>query len=177
MICAPVLGLSAYSNADDLKLYAAIESAEDAAVLQSDIDLLERWCAENSLRLNSRKCFVVSYSIKKCIARYDYQLYGASLIRFRNVVGLGVSFDDKLSFSSHICTVVGRANRTLGFIIRNCSDFRCVSTIVRLYYALVRPLLEYCSVVWNPCYNVYVDMLERVQKFFLRFLFLKRYGV
>ena len=90
---------------------------------------------------------------------------------------MGVSFDERFTFSEHIINIVGRANRSFGYVVRNCSDFRSLTTVIKLYCALVRPILKYCSVVWNPSHSMYVDMIERVQKRFLRFLFFRKYGV
>ena len=43
-------------------------------------------------------------------------------------------------------------------------------SIKLLYISFVRSHLEYCSPVWNPYYRVDCDLLERVQKKFLRLI-------
>lgn len=47
------------------------------------------------------------------------------------------------------------------------------TTKIKLFNTLVRPLLEYSSVVWNPHYEVYTKRLESVQR---RFLYHLCYG-
>ena len=44
-----------------------------------------------------------------------------------------------------------------------------------LFTSLVRPILEYGSVIWNPQYELYINMLESVQKQFLLFC-LRNFG-
>ena len=39
----------------------------------------------------------------------------------------------------------------------------------QLFTSLVRPILEYSSVVWDPQYVTYIDKIESVQKQFLLF--------
>jgi hypothetical protein len=41
-------------------------------------------------------------------------------------------------------------------------------TVKRLYVALVRPILEYASQLWNPQFSTKVDRVERIQRVFLR---------
>ena len=43
------------------------------------------------------------------------------------------------------------------------------TTLLKLYVAYVRPILEYVSYVWSPLHAVkHIDMLERVQHFALK---------
>ena len=53
-------------------------------------------------------------------------------------------------------------NIRLGLIFNDTNALRL------LYCTLVRPMLEYGSLIWSPCYNTYIDGLERPQHKFLR---------
>lgn len=64
----------------------------------------------------------------------------------------------------------------MGFVTRNCKDFKHVGVFKVLYSALVRSKLEASSCVWSPYETTYMLMLEKVQKCFLRTLFKKMYG-
>jgi hypothetical protein len=88
---------------------------------------------------------------------------------------LGVIFDEKLNFVEHVDTVVARARKMLGFIMRVAREFTDPYTLKSLYVAYVRPILECACCVWNPFYDVHVAKIERVQKKFIRFS-LRRLG-
>ncbi|XP_072392081.1 uncharacterized protein [Diabrotica undecimpunctata] len=57
--------------------------------------------------------------------------------------------------------------KVLGFIQRTSVDLS-LFTFRKLYYGLVRPILEFGSVVWSPSYHCYIQQIERVQNKFLR---------
>lgn len=42
-----------------------------------------------------------------------------------------------------------------------------------LYCSLVRPILEYSSIVWSPHYTTYIHQIETVQHIFLRYIAFK----
>jgi len=69
--------------------------------------------------------------------------------------------------------MVNRALKVLGFIIRNTKLFKSVGCLCTLYYALVRSLLEFGSVVCQPYLVKDQLLLERVQNKFLNFIALK----
>lgn len=55
---------------------------------------------------------------------------------------LGITVDKDLIFRKHVSLIVSKANSTLG-ITRNSFRYLDRSTIMLLYKALVRPILEY----------------------------------
>lgn len=59
--------------------------------------------------------------------------------------------------------------RTLGFISRFARDFRNRDALKLLYVALVKPHVEYASIIWSPRHTKYIKPIERVQDKFLRF--------
>lgn len=64
-------------------------------------------------------------------------------------------------------SIIKKASKALGFVIRNAKEFRNVKTKIILYNTFVRSILEYCSVVWRPHYAVHTLRIERIQKRFL----------
>lgn len=59
-----------------------------------------------------------------------------------------------------------------GFLKRQCRDLN-VFAVVQLYNALVRPILEYCCVIWCPVYSTHIYRLESVQRRIVNFILFK----
>ena len=76
---------------------------------------------------------------------------------------LGVIFDTKLNFSKHISTKVKLANRNLG-IISKTFTFMAPEMFLTLYKSLVRPHLEYASVIWSPKFKKDKIVIGNVQR-------------
>ena len=77
---------------------------------------------------------------------------------------LGVLISSDLSWSAHIETVVSKARKALGCIYRRFYRNAHTSVLTKLYTTLVRPLLEYCCVLWDPHLEKDIEKLESVQK-------------
>ena len=161
--------------ADDIKMFKIIKSYNDCVAFQQDIINFEVWCKQNDLDLNLSKCSVISYNHLLNPIIFDYFLKGFKLLRVHQVKDLGVVFDDKLNFSSHVSYIVSKANSMLGFLKRNSTDFKDPYTLKAIYCSLVRPLLEYCSVIWCPGTKKLIIRIENIQKNFLRFA-LRNFG-
>ena len=76
---------------------------------------------------------------------------------------LGVHFDPSLKFSSHIGKITAKANQRLAIIKRTFSKMT-PAMFLPLYKTLVRPILEYCSSVWNPLLKKDRVEIEKVQR-------------
>ena len=57
----------------------------------------------------------------------------------------------------------------LGFVKHQAKEYECPCVTKSLYCALVRPLLEYNSVVWDPIFNGDRNRIEVIQRQFLLF--------
>ena len=76
---------------------------------------------------------------------------------------MGVIIDDKLTFDKHICSKVNIANRNLGLIFKTF-NYLNKDMFLTLYKSLIRPHLEYASVIWTPRFKKHTIQIENVQR-------------
>lgn len=150
--------------ADDLKLFRIVDTGLDTSGLQNDIDALLAWCSANRMTLNINKCKTISFHRRTSPVLFSYNIRGLPLERVTSIRDLGIIFHSQVKFDAHIDEIVRRAMKMCGFIKRQTCDFSDILSIVTLYQALVRPILEFGSLIWNPYYNIYIDRIERVQR-------------
>lgn len=163
--------------ADDLKLVHKIKQESDHNILQQDIDRVVEWSRSNKMYFNVAKCSVLSFTRARDPSHYQYCMDGIQLQRVSEVKDLGVSFTADLNFRKHTTDVCKKAYRNLGLVLRLGNQFSNIRALRALYEALVRSHMEGNAVVWSPHETKYKLMLERIQNKFLRFLYLKQYGV
>ena len=98
-----------------------------------------------------------------------YQLQDLPLESVDEIRYLGVTISSDLRWNSHVANVVNRANRILGLLRRNLT-FCNPKVKETAYIGLVRPLLEYASVIWDPHTRNLQCELEKVQRRAVRFV-------
>lgn len=162
--------------ADDFKCFLQVNSVEDCELLQNDFCNVTNWCDNNGFNMNVAKCACMSFTLNHNVINYDYKLNGAGLERVSQQRDLGVVFDPNLSFSSHIASKIEGAQRVAGFISRNTKKFK-IEVSLHLFDSLVVPILEYASIIWSPQYNVWVTLIERVQRKFLKCMYFRKFGI
>jgi ribonuclease P/MRP protein subunit RPP40 len=84
-----------------------------------------------------------------------------------SVRDLGVTVDDKLSFAKHIASSIQKANGISAMISRTISS-RSQEVYLKLFLALVRPILEYAIDLWRPFHKKDLKALEQVQRRFTK---------
>ena len=136
--------------------------------LQKDLDSFYEWCNLNLMELNLKKCKVLRFVRNKPIAA-NYFLGDYQVDMVDTFLDLGILFDSKLNFNSHITSIINKARGTLGYIKRWSKEFNDPYIAKTLYTSLVRPILEYGSIIWDPIYQTYSNAIESVQKQFLLF--------
>ena len=99
----------------------------------------------------------------------SYTLEGTVLENVDNIKYLGVTITNDLKWNTHISNICTKANRTLGFLRRTL--FSCPQNVKEAAYkGMVRPILEYGSLVWDPHPDKLKKELEKVQNRAARFV-------
>ncbi|XP_050546069.1 uncharacterized protein LOC126908201 [Daktulosphaira vitifoliae] len=153
-----------------MKIFIQIQSPSDCIRLQTDLDKFFEWSTTLGLSLNPSKCKVITFSRSQSPIFFPYRLGNDDIPRvYDNVRDLGFILSHNLDPSAHIQHVCCKALKMLGIIIRLSREFKLGSSVKILFCSLVRPILEYGSVVWDPHTAENARQLERVQNKFLCF--------
>ena len=165
-------GVSSFVHmyADDTKLGRCIVSIMDNhSPLTTDLDILIDWSVKWQLRFNASKCKILKIGSIRHSNTHSYTMEenGQSVIleTTNEERDLGIWMDSGLKFDIHVSWAVSKANAlnaVLGMIKRSFV-YMDIPMFRQLYTALVRPHLEYDSVVWHPRFKKDIDMLENVQ--------------
>ena len=143
--------------ADDCVLYRKNKCVEDAIKLQQDLDQLQQWEVDWQMEFNPKKCQALHVTNKRNIIKASCNIHGHILEETDTAKYLGVNIHHKLSWNHHIQKVISKANSTPAFLQRNTH--------------LLRPVIEYASIIWDPHTNANINILEMVQRRYARFVF------
>ena len=148
--------------ADDTALYTANTNAFKAAnSVSKDLTATHKRCLDNSITINFKKTYAMFLSrnlrslTSQCNNAMIY-LNGLPLQTVTEIRYLGVIIDSKLSFKSHISSIISKAYGALKTLTRAQASLP-LSIRKRLYKALVLPILEYCPSVWEPSTSALSD--------------------
>ena len=147
--------------ADDTKIFKAIRSITDINHIQEDINRLVTWSLKWQLHFNKEKCKVVHYG--KNNPHNNYKIGNSNLVSDTTEKDLGITFDNQLTFAKHINQICAKANSRVGIIKKNFATLN-IQNVRLLHKSLVRPILEYGSVIWSPHLRKDIMELEKVQK-------------
>ncbi len=161
-------GLKVKKFADDTKIYCIYsldEAAESANRLQQGLECIELWCHTWQMQLNVAKCSVMYFGSRNPCARYS--LRGKELSCCDHQRDLGVVISRTACFSEHCLRTAASARRMTGLVFRTFRS-RHLQVMLPLFKSIVRPILEYCTVIWNPHLQKDVDEIESVQRKFTK---------
>ena len=143
--------------ADDTKIYRTVTNQEDGQRLQKDLDTVGAWAVRWQMKFTVEICKVLHYGRNSIGCHYN--MYG-QLAEATAEKDLGVVFSNDLKVVQHCREAYSKANQILG-LVRKTIAFKNPAVLISLYKSLVRPHLEYCSVIWSPHYTNDKVLLER----------------
>ena len=102
-------------------------------------------------------------SLRKNHGFEEYYMNGHPLTSVDHHNDLGVTFDCYLNFHQHTSEVASKANCVLACMKRAFTDLNN-DGFLKLYKAMVRPIMEYANTIWGPHFLFDKRRLERVQR-------------
>jgi hypothetical protein len=151
--------------ADDCKILAVVDNAQQIADLQSDIDAAVNWSKTWLMELNVEKCKVMHIGRNNPKSQYtmttsNTPTYLQKTTRERD---LGVILSDDAKNGHQVDSAVAKANSMIG-ILKNTFVSRDLFIWKKLYTAYIRPQLEFAVAAWNPYLLKDTEKLEKVQR-------------
>jgi hypothetical protein len=168
-------GIMIKKFADDTKIYSVFREDDSSSAhlkLQQTLEFLYSWVTLNMLPINIKKCNVMHFGHRN--PKHVYFLHNAALEATECIRDLGLMLDSSMSFSNHVQTVVSKAQRLSGLVFRT---FRCrrPEVLVPVFKALIRPLVECATPLWNPHSVRNITAVECVQRRFTKRIMGMRY--
>ena len=159
--------------ADDLKIYYMFNYVDgNIAIngLQKDLILIEKFAHIWQLIKSIAKTYIMHVGFKN--PNFKYFLNGVEVQCKEVANDLGILIRNDLSFDDHINTMCTKAYKVINSLFR-CFCCKKIDVYVKAYLAYVRSILEYSTCIWSPYKVGLINMIEKVQKYFTRRLFIR----
>ena len=152
--------------ADDTVIYTSgTRMSEVQRVLQDCSNYVNNWCIMNRLYMNMKTTKTMWFGTNSDNENVEYEninISGNTIERVCSYHYLGVELDSNLTFDKHLDNVVSKCNQKL-YIFRKIRRFISESTALLVYKQTIRPLVEYCSFIFNTGKKAKIDKIDKVQ--------------
>ena len=141
-----------YSTNRWFSIFNSIEMhPTDQIQLHQDLNNLQVWSVDNSMKFNVKKCKHLCITKKKTpLIINNYTINGANILKTDFEKDLGVHISSDMSWNTRVKKVVNSAYKMFGLIYRICRNNCDQRTLETFYRNLVHPHLEYATQVWSP---------------------------
>ena len=160
-----------YNYADDNTLsYSSSDLQDVKNTLEQESSILIKWFSDNHMKANPDKFQAVAIGSKTQKENITFNLDGNEILCEDEVKLLGVTFDFKLNFNSHISSVCKKASQQLNVLKRIGNNLSKLGKIT-IYYSFILANFNYCPLVWHFCNESNTKKLEKIQERALRFIY------
>jgi hypothetical protein len=153
--------------ADDTVLFVSGDNAIDIEnKLCADIQEVHKWLTQNKLTLNANKtkCMVFGNQCKltKCKPNLNVTIGQTVLEQVQCFKYLGLYFDPCLKWTAHVDKISAKVSQRIGIMSR-VGKYIPPDVTVKLYKALILPIIHYGDIIWSKgnCNNV--SRVQRLQ--------------
>ena len=154
--------------------YASVHVKDVLSCLKRDCDNAVKWFEINGMQANPSKFQFMVMSNgsvdKECIS---LSVNESILKPESHVKVLGVTLDDRLTFTEHISICCSKAARQLNALSR-ISRYLDISSCSLLFNSFVKSNFNYCPLVWHFCGKVNNGKIEKIQQRALKIIYKDR---
>ncbi len=124
-----------------------------STALNHDLDTIHQWSQRWLVKFNPAKTETMIFSRKLDKPQHpDLLMDGQTLNILKEHKHLGLTLSDDGKWGPHISSYLNKAWQRIG-ILRSLKFKLNRSSLERMYFTIIRPLLEYADVVWNNTTN------------------------
>jgi len=163
--------------ADDITLWYSGSCPQTIrAMLNADLQTIERWAKKMRLQFGDKNKYFVFHSSRTSPLDIEQvgglQFYAQSLQQESEFVLLGVHFDHALTFSRHISQLEAAVKRRANMLrcVRAAKLVNNSEALVVLYKGWIQPKIEYASEIYGTFADYLAKTLERLQALSLRII-------
>ncbi|CAH8595529.1 unnamed protein product [Heterobilharzia americana] len=174
-ICSVIRNGIPYLFADDLKIVYSFSPAaltQGFSQIQEDLKRIFIWSETWQLPLNPNKSGILHFN--KSHPEVTLHLGDIALQVYNTVKDLGITYSRSLTFTEYADSVVSKGRRLIGLLHRN---ILIPEAKLILYKAMVRPILEYCTVIYGSMNVSDRIRVENIQRNFTRRLLIHNEGL
>ena len=159
-------GENVAAYADDLAVWT---TAPTVAAAQRKLARLlapvHSWASTHRMIFSSKKCKVLTITRKHVRRKPSVRFGPHKLVAVQEAKYLGIILDRQLTFHAHITDLAQRAKLTLNIIRKHSHTVRgCPQEVaIRMYTSILRPMLEYGSIVWGDASYTSLKLLDSIQ--------------
>ena len=125
-------------------VYRTINTQSDHLTFQKDLEALEKWASDWGMRLNAKKCYLMSFNSRSSHDFYTLNNHILQKVKQNPYLGILISEDHK--WEPHLIKITKKAKSTLAFLKRNlrhcpelCRRTAYISLVLGLELAIDPP--------------------------------------
>jgi hypothetical protein len=137
--------------------------------LTTESNIAINWFDNNGMQANPSK-FQIIMSHRYHNSFKPINIGNISVMPQENVKLLGIIFDRKLTFNSHVDAICKKASRALN-VLKRFSKTLNTENKLKIYQSFITSNFTYCPTIWHFCGKTQTRNMEKIHERSLRFVF------
>jgi len=162
---------SIYNYADDNTLSMSSSDIDDIKIkLGHDVENICDWFSQNMMKANPEKFQVMFLGAGVNSVDVDISFKDTKITGEESITILGVEFDNKLNFNTHINTICKKISQQINATMRIKSNLDRESRLA-IYNAFILSNLNYCNNIWFFANKSGLSTLDKANERAIRMIY------